>query len=216
MALHLLSERCTPLAEIHFLIHFHFFDIKESRDQGMQLKCNSKLDTVTQTEQSRARILPQEALHIAPSLLQQSWRLSLTPHSVFWVNCWLRIAQNPDSFCGMDIFFFHERIFHSVCVCKNVEEKLYPAAFWQISMSSGNANSSGWFSSASYKKKGRWSYEQICALRQKVVYLQDVMEQCNAALVGFSLRQFEKRADFESLGISCMASLEGKAFKAIL
>lgn len=183
----------------------------------MQLKCNSKLDTVTQTEQSKD--------FTSRSFAYCSFTSS-TELETFFDASFSLLSKLLASDCTESrfilwhghFFFFHERIFHSVCVCvcKNVEETLYPAAFWQISMSSGNANSSGWFSSASYKKKGRWSYEQICALRQKVVYLQDVMEQCNAALVGFSLRQFEKRADFESLGISCMASLEGKAFKAIL
>lgn len=40
------------------------------------------------------------------------------------------------------------------------------------------------------------------------VYLQDVMKQCNAGLVGFGLCKLEQRADLEPLGVPCVTSLE--------
>lgn len=40
------------------------------------------------------------------------------------------------------------------------------------------------------------------------VYLQDVMKQRNAALVGLGLCKLEQRADLEPLGIPCVTSLE--------
>lgn len=40
------------------------------------------------------------------------------------------------------------------------------------------------------------------------VYLQDVMKQCNAALVGLGLRKLEQRADLEPLCVPCVTSLE--------
>lgn len=40
------------------------------------------------------------------------------------------------------------------------------------------------------------------------VYLQDVMKERNAALVGLSLCELEQRADLETLGVPCVTSLE--------
>lgn len=40
------------------------------------------------------------------------------------------------------------------------------------------------------------------------VYLQDVMKQRNAALVGLGLCKLEQRAELESLSVSCVTSLE--------
>lgn len=42
----------------------------------------------------------------------------------------------------------------------------------------------------------------------RFLYLQDVMKQRNAALVGLGLRELEQRADLEPLGVPCVASLE--------
>lgn len=39
-------------------------------------------------------------------------------------------------------------------------------------------------------------------------YLQDVMEQCNAALVGLSLCELEQGADLEALGVPGVTSLK--------
>lgn len=40
------------------------------------------------------------------------------------------------------------------------------------------------------------------------VYLQDVMKERNAALVGLSLCELEQRADLETFGVPCVTSLE--------
>lgn len=40
------------------------------------------------------------------------------------------------------------------------------------------------------------------------VYLQDVMEQRDAALVGLGFCELEQRADLEPLGVPCVTSLE--------
>lgn len=40
------------------------------------------------------------------------------------------------------------------------------------------------------------------------VYLQDVMKQRNAALVGLGLGELEQRADLEPLSVPCVTSLE--------
>ena len=40
------------------------------------------------------------------------------------------------------------------------------------------------------------------------VYLQDVMKQCNTALVGLGLCKLEQRADLEPLSVPCVTSLE--------
>lgn len=40
------------------------------------------------------------------------------------------------------------------------------------------------------------------------MYLQDVMKQRNAALVGLGLCELEQRADLEPLSVPCVTSLE--------
>lgn len=108
-------------------------------------------------------ILPQELLHIAPSHLPQSWRPSLPSQSVVLVRHWLPTEQNPNELWGQNV---KPLVVQYVCYrstedqvkrktmsqCRS-ERFLYPAALSHISISSGSANSSGWFASASFKKQ---------------------------------------------------------------
>lgn len=41
-----------------------------------------------------------------------------------------------------------------------------------------------------------------------LVYLQDVVKECNAAPVGLGLCKLEQRADLEPLSVPCVTSLE--------
>lgn len=52
----------------------------------------------------------------------------------------------------------------------------------------------------------------VTAALSQFVYLQDVMKQRNAALVGLSLCKLEQRADLEAFGIPCVTSLEGDPY----
>lgn len=52
----------------------------------------------------------------------------------------------------------------------------------------------------------------VPAVLSPFVYLQNVMKQRNAGLVGFSLCQLEQRADLEAFGVPCVTSLEGNRY----
>lgn len=50
--------------------------------------------------------------------------------------------------------------------------------------------------------------KKVKAAGSQFVYLQDVMKQRNAALVGLGLCELEQRADLEPLSVPCVTSLE--------
>lgn len=59
------------------------------------------------------------------------------------------------------------------------------------------------------KKKIRFKQDGSCLVRPgPVLYLQDVMQQGNAALVGLGLRELQQRANLETHSIPSVAPLE--------
>ncbi len=50
--------------------------------------------------------------------------------------------------------------------------------------------------------------KKVKAAGSQFVYLQDVMKQRNAALVGLSFCELEQRADLEPLSVPCVTPLE--------
>lgn len=87
---------------------------------------------------------------------------------------------------------------------------VYPEAFSQMCRSSGRLSRSGWSSSTSWGQIKISGYV-ICVQHEQsapCLYLQDVVQQRDPGLVGFSFSQSEQSADFKAVSVPSVSSLK--------